>query len=76
MTRRSVAALAASALVGLAAPALAQGTLKMVPHADLKVVDPIFTTAQITIDHAMMIYDQLFAWDDRSEEHTSELQSH
>ncbi len=65
MTRRSVAALAASALVGFAAPALAQGTLKMVPHADLKVVDPIFTTAQITIDHAMMIYDQLFAWDDK-----------
>ena len=69
MTRsvRSLASLiAASSLLGIfASPVLAQGTLKMVPHADLKVMDPIFTTATITNDHAMMIYDQLFAWDDK-----------
>ena len=59
-------ALLATALFGLAAlPASAQSTLKMVPHADLKVVDPIVTTATITTDHAMMIYDPLFAWDDK-----------
>src|SRR5438132_2052666 len=44
--------------------ALAQSNvLKLVPHADLKVTDPISTTATITIDHAMMIYDTLYAWD-------------
>ncbi|MBI3498422.1 MAG: ABC transporter substrate-binding protein [Proteobacteria bacterium] len=52
------------AAAGLPGPAEAQQTvLKMVPHADLKVTDPISTTATITIDHAMMIYDQLYAWD-------------
>jgi peptide/nickel transport system substrate-binding protein len=39
--------------------------LKMVPHTDLKVTDPNFTTATITADHANMIYDVLFAWDAR-----------
>jgi len=48
----------------LAGPATAQSVMKMVPHADLKVVDPVVTTATITTDHAMMIYDPLFAWDD------------
>ena len=64
--RRIACALAALPLFGIASlPASAQGTLKMVPHADLKVVDPIFTTATITNDHAMVIYDYLFAWDQK-----------
>ncbi|RMF88031.1 MAG: hypothetical protein D6736_11595, partial [Nitrospinota bacterium] len=39
------------------------GTLKFVPHADLKVLDPIWTTAYITRNHGYMIYDVLFALD-------------
>ncbi len=39
------------------------GTLKFVPHADLKVIDPIWTTAYITRNHGYMIYDVLFALD-------------
>jgi peptide/nickel transport system substrate-binding protein len=59
-----------AAAVALLMPslALAQGdkqVLKMVPHADLKVTDPNFTTATITADHAMMVYDMLFAWDSK-----------
>jgi peptide/nickel transport system substrate-binding protein len=39
------------------------GTLRVMPHADLKVVDPIWTTAYISRNHGYMIYDTLFATD-------------
>ena len=39
------------------------GTLRFVPHADLKVLDPIWTTAYITRNHGYMIFDTLFALD-------------
>src|SRR6202049_4018622 len=41
----------------------AQTTLRVVKHSDLKIVDPISTTAYITPDHGYMIYDTLFATD-------------
>ena len=44
-------------------PVLAQSTLRMVAHADLKILDPIWTTAYITRNHGYMIYDTLFAPD-------------
>jgi peptide/nickel transport system substrate-binding protein len=44
--------------------ALAQGkTLKVVPHANLTILDPIWTTAYITRNHGYMIYDTLFGTD-------------
>jgi peptide/nickel transport system substrate-binding protein len=52
----------------LAVPALAQpSTLKVVMHSDLKIVDPIWTTAYITRNHGYMIYDTLFAMDAKGE---------
>ena len=60
---RSVPILAVAAL--LAMPALAQSTLKLVPQADLKNIDPIWTTAAITRNHGYMIYDVLFAPDSK-----------
>ncbi len=57
-------AIAASLLTVLAiADASAQVTLRVVKHSDLKIVDPIWTTAYITRDHGYMIYDTLFATD-------------
>jgi peptide/nickel transport system substrate-binding protein len=41
----------------------AGGTLKVIPHADLKNTDPIWTTAYITRNHGYMIYDTLFSLD-------------
>lgn len=38
-------------------------TLTAVMHSDLRVLDPIITTAYITRDHAYMIYDTLLAMD-------------
>ena len=42
---------------------MAQTTLRMVAHSDLKVLDPIWTTAFITRNHGYMVYDVLFAKD-------------
>jgi peptide/nickel transport system substrate-binding protein len=56
--------LAACVALLSAVPAGAQ-TLKMVAHSDLKVLDPIWTTAFITRNHGYMIYDVLFAQDEQ-----------
>ena len=37
--------------------------LKFIPQADLRILDPISTTAYITRNHGYMIYDTLFAID-------------
>src|ERR1043165_7296024 len=54
----------------LALPCGAAGsetTLKVVMHSDLKIVDPIWTTAYITRNHGYMVYDTLFAMDEKGE---------
>jgi peptide/nickel transport system substrate-binding protein len=59
LTKFVVAALIA------ATPALAsaQKVLKFIPQADLRILDPIATTAYITRNHGYMVYDTLFAID-------------
>ena len=49
----------------LAAPALAQAQkpLRFIPQANLTVLDPIWTTAVVTYDHAYMVYDLLYGYD-------------
>jgi peptide/nickel transport system substrate-binding protein len=37
--------------------------LRIIPSADLRILDPIWTTADITRDYAYMVYDTLFALD-------------
>ena len=41
----------------------AQTTFRVVNHSDLKILDPIWTTAYIIRNHGYMIYDTLFALD-------------
>ncbi len=55
----------ATAVMLSAPPALAQTqkVLKFIPQADLRILDPITTTAYITRNHGYMIYDTLFATD-------------
>src|SRR6478736_8855018 len=66
--RQSLFALvAAAALSGLSAPADAQKTLRAVMHSDLKILDPIWTTAYIVRNHGYMIYDVLLAQDEKGE---------
>src|SRR5215470_10597179 len=58
----AIAALAAATLT-----ARAETTLRAVMHSDLKIVDPIWTTAYISRNHGYMIYDTLFAMDEKGE---------
>ena len=63
-TGRFGALTAMSLALGLglyAQPAAAQKTLTIIPHADLRVLDPLQAAATITTMHATNIYDQLFA---------------
>src|SRR5271156_7197095 len=41
-----------------------QTVLRVVPHADLKILDPHTNTATITLMHGQMIYETLFALDE------------
>src|SRR5471030_2515898 len=69
--RKSVAAVALAASVGgvfgMAAPAEAQTTLKAVMNSDLKILDPIWTTAYVQRGFGYMVWDVLFAVDEKFE---------
>ena len=66
--RRSTWAIAAVvAALSFAVPAHAQKTLRAVMHSDLKILDPIWTTAYIVRNHGYMVYDTLFATDEKGE---------
>jgi peptide/nickel transport system substrate-binding protein len=58
-----------ASVVGLAALAAAPfagaQTLKVVMHSDVKALDPVWSGAYITRNHAYMIYDTLFAIDEK-----------
>ncbi|MGI9334253.1 MAG: ABC transporter substrate-binding protein, partial [Gammaproteobacteria bacterium] len=60
------AAVCFSPIVDKAASA-EDSVLKVVMHSDLKIVDPIWTTAYISRNHGYMIYDTLFALDENFE---------
>src|SRR6185295_1913472 len=62
-----LAATCVGSLVAVEAPALAQTTLRAVMHSDLKILDPIWTTAYIVRDHGYMIYDTLLAQTEKGE---------
>ncbi|RVO87421.1 ABC transporter substrate-binding protein, partial [Sinorhizobium meliloti] len=63
--KTSCRALLASAVLfaGMGA-ALAETTLKVVPSADLQVLDPMGATADLVKMHGFMIYDTLYALDE------------
>ena len=55
---------AVSAALLLASPTFAQTkTIRAVMHSDLKVLDPVWTTANIVRNHGYMVWDTLFAMD-------------
>jgi peptide/nickel transport system substrate-binding protein len=66
MARRALGVALASATL-LALPALAQAqekVLRIVPHSNLAILDPIWTTAYMSRNHGYMIYDTLFGTDE------------
>ncbi|MFN4897969.1 MAG: ABC transporter substrate-binding protein, partial [Burkholderiales bacterium] len=69
MKRRSLFAASLSLSLAMMAGGTAHAqtannkVLRFVPHANLTVLDPIWTTAYVTRNHAYMIYDTLFTED-------------
>jgi peptide/nickel transport system substrate-binding protein len=71
MKRRSLiagaAALGVSGAAGLPRPAYSQAAnrvIKFVPQANLTSPDPVWTTAIVTANHAHMVFDQLWTFDE------------
>ena len=65
MKRRSLFAVA-SLVAALFSPCVAQAqgkTLRVVPHANVTILDPVWSTAFVTRNHGYMIYDTLFGTD-------------
>jgi len=68
MDRRTFIQTSLACTIGATMPSLsdAQGTktiFRWVPHADLTLLDPLFTTAFITNIHAQLVFDTLYAVD-------------
>ena len=61
----AVATLILVIAVGLGQVAFAEKTLRVVMHSDLKIVDPIWTTAYMSRNYGYMVYDTLFAMDEK-----------
>ena len=74
---RTLATLASVALLAsLSAPAAAETTLRVVMHSDLKITDPIWTTAYIVRNHGYLVYDTLFSMDAKGEIKPQMLDKH
>jgi peptide/nickel transport system substrate-binding protein len=65
MNRKVVVAVLLAAAAG---SAMAQDkVLRVVPHSNLAILDPIWTTAYMSRNHGYMIYDTLFGTDEKSQ---------
>jgi peptide/nickel transport system substrate-binding protein len=74
LTRRTFGlAAGAATLAGLALARQAEAadtkTLRFIAQSDLRVLDPAWTTAYITRNHGYMVFDTLFALDDKFKPH-------
>ena len=68
MKRRTVLKSAIAGTTALAAPRVvsaqqASKTVRFVPHADLASLDPVWTTADITRNYSLAVFDTLYAYD-------------
>ena len=67
MKRRTVLKSAVAASAALAAPRVARAdgpkTVTFVPHADLASIDPVWTTADVTRNYSLAVFDTLYAYD-------------
>src|ERR1700733_3849111 len=75
LTRRDLGIGAAAAALASAVPRLParaaddKKTLRFIAQSDLRVLDPIWTTAYISRNHGYMVYDTLFAIDEEFAPH-------
>ncbi len=70
ISRIAAAIAVAATIVAGCGAALAQGdpkVLRIVPHSNLAILDPIWTTAYMSRNHGYMIYDTLFGSDEKNQ---------
>jgi peptide/nickel transport system substrate-binding protein len=72
----SAAMLAAPSVIRAQGTAGARSTLRFVPQADLALLDPVFNTALVTRNHAMMVYDQLYGLDENYQPRPQLVEGH
>ena len=65
LNRTLIGVVAGGLTLAMAGTAAAESTLRVVMHSDLKIVDPIWTTAYISRNYGYMVYDTLFALDEQ-----------
>ena len=65
LNRTLLGAVAGGLMLAMSGAAMAQSTLRVVMHSDLKIVDPIWTTAYISRNYGYLVYDTLFALDEK-----------
>jgi peptide/nickel transport system substrate-binding protein len=67
MKRRNVLRSAAALSASLAAPRISRAdgpkTVNFTPHADLASIDPVWTTADITRNYSLAVFDTLYGYD-------------
>ncbi len=79
MLRRDVLkASAAAGLLGAPRLARAQGSrvLRFAPQADLAILDPIVTTGFVTRNHAFLVFDTLYGWDENYQARPQMVEGH
>ncbi len=80
MRRREVLRSTMAGVAALAAPnivrAEAQRVLKFLPQADLAVLDPVWTTADVTRNHAHLVFDTLYGQDNNFQSHPQMAEGH
>ncbi len=80
MRRRDVLKSALAGATALAAPnivaAEAQRVLKFLPQADLATLDPVWTTADVTRNHAHLVFDTLYGQDNNFQPHPQMASGH
>ena len=80
MRRRDVLRSALAGATVLAAPNIAlpqsQRVLKFLPQADLATLDPVWTTADVTRNHAHLVFDTLYGQDNNFQPHPQMAAGH
>jgi peptide/nickel transport system substrate-binding protein len=72
----AMTAIALALVVAAPASVRAQSVLRLVPQADLKILDTVQTTNNITSNHGYMVYDTLFALDSKLVPKPQMVESH
>src|SRR5437660_8856429 len=57
---------AAAALAAVCTAAAQDKVLRIVPHSNLNILDPIWTTQYMARNHGYMVYDTLFGTDEKN----------